>query len=482
MKEKLVVGIIANTTNPRTVGRLLEDLSILAAIDTGFSWMDVVLLENPLGDAEKFVPPVMGRNVAVHCIDRATQVADAARGLFGTLRMSAGRLPISSARTMVQRYASIFADTERACVWILDEDLRLQPFLAAMREGNARLSDHVRHLRNERIDVAIGPVFGAPPLPARSSVRTNLEDVVRHLHMFEQLEPHAPWPDRTAENARVRAALPEYYYDFATAHEDPGRVPYWMEPLHPGETVQSVYVRLVEGLAGLIEGLPITRAIPFDVENVTPFALARGGNTIFVNPGFLAKIPNLVPFFDGRACRRSDMIWARLAVQMERARFGRFPIAVWQDRTGPGGSSFGADKLLDDARGSALVRAFDALIAEKLFTSRQSVTAAVAKHGARLFSAHLAERLGIIARSEERVCMLLAEIREYASSELRRGPWANHCPEIIQSVETLHAAMTHDRTSADVSSDAAVVERYFLGLHDDVRAYNVPSDVRLAGS
>ncbi len=66
----------------------------------------------------------------------------------------------------------------------------------------------------------------------------------------------AIWPDRAAENARVRQALSEYYYDLSRAHED---------------------------AAPVGSGAPLT----------------RGGNTLVLNPGVLGAIPNLAPVLGG---------------------------------------------------------------------------------------------------------------------------------------------------------------------------------------
>jgi hypothetical protein len=62
--------------------------------------------------------------------------------------------------------------------------------------------------------------------------------VARHLDLVAALDPEAAWPDFSAENARVRRALPEYYYDFSRAHEDAGARPMWLERAFDGETVR----------------------------------------------------------------------------------------------------------------------------------------------------------------------------------------------------------------------------------------------------
>lgn len=478
MKEKLVVGIIADTTNPAAAERLLDDLHDLARLDPGFSSIEAIVLENPSGIDSH---PISFRDaslVELHQVNRNTQLRDAARGFFGSLQIGTGRHPISIARTLLQRYAHARTLQKRACVWVLDEDLRLGPLLDGIRAGKPCLSEYVAVFRNERVDVAIGPVLGAPPLPARSTLRVNLEDVLRHLRVFRELGPRSSWPDRSFENAQVRARCPEYYYDFTTVHEDAGSLPYWMEPSYPGETVESAFARLVSAFPGLMDGVPMTRTIPIDGENVLPsLDLARGGNTLILEPRLLGRLPNVVPTFDGRACRRSDMVWSRLAVHLERARFARIPLPVWQDRTGAGRSSFGADKLVDDARGSALIRAFDALIAEGQLALGQRISEEVAWRAAHVFHAHLSARLDAIQRSERRARMLLGEIESYLSTMLEDDAFAAGAMLLQRCVADLRNALEPGCVPPCRVNDSLAVQRFFVGLHEALDEYRRAADL-----
>jgi hypothetical protein len=473
VKEKLVIGIIVDTTNPQAAERLLCDIGAFVQLDQGFEIVEVVLLENPSDGENRRLQFVDKDKITVHYINRHIQQVDRDRGLFGNLTFAPGRLPISTARTMVQRYAYARTQHHAACVWILDEDLRLHPLLDAIRAGNSGLSETVKRLRNERIDVAIGPVFGAPPLPARSSIRVNLEDILRHLHAFDELGPKCAWPDWSAENARVRAHYTEYYYDFATAHDDPGLVPYWMEPQFRGETVASVFTRLVASVPGLVDGVPVTRCIPIDCENgASSFPLARGGNTVFINPSLLGRLPNMVPVFDGRACRRSDMVWARLATHLEGARFARIPLAVWHDRTGPGRSSFDSNKLLDDARGSAFVRALDALIAEGALISKKRVSSEAASQSAQFFGKQLGLRLDVIRRSEDRAQTLLEQMDTYLSTILNDPAFVTGKKQLSKTIANLRSSMSNRLGIVNVEVDTTVVERFFLDMHQELAGYS----------
>lgn len=481
MNEALVIGIIADTSNPAAAARLLGDIERLAATDTGFSRVEIVVLENPAGEpAPRATWGIASFNldIHIHCVERAAQERDAARGRLGRTELPPGRLPIATARTLVQRHAFERATGERAAAWILDEDLRISPLLDAVAKGEPPLSERVRCLRAACVDVAVGPTLGAPPLPARSTVRVNIEDVRRHLDVVASLAPEAGWPDRSAENARVRRALPEFYYDLSRAHEDAGAHPMWLERTHAGETVRSAFARLSAAVAGLLDGVPITRTIPESPAlDAGRSPLARGGNTLVLRPALLARIPNVALRVGGRVSRRSDMVWARLAVALEGARFARAPIPVLQDRSGPGRSSFDADKLLDDLRGSALVAALDALIEEGALAGRHPLARDSIRRASAIYVARARERLAAIHRSEERVRTLLDQIvwRVRAPGDradlLRHLVHAASIEQLLEHVTRLRAAYDSSIGPCDLAAEQPDVERFFAGLLDDIDAY-----------
>lgn len=479
MSERLVVGIIADTSNPAVVGRLLGDLERLARMDPGLARISVVVLENPSGEATPGVLNDMRFDgVDIRCIGRALLVRWGSDRAELPLDRLDRRLPIAVARTLVQRNTFERLDGERGAVWILDEDLRLLPILDSIERGEPPLSMRLRSLRAAGVDVAIGPVFGAPPLPARSTVRVNLEDVWRHLVLVSMLEPDALWPDRSAENARVRCALPEYYYDLSRAHEDAGAHPMWLERSHAHETVHSAFARLCSGVGGLLDGVPVTRLLPDDPAlDAAKSPLARGGNTIVLRPELLDRIPNVALCVGGRVSRRSDMVWARLAVALEGARFARSSIAVLQDRSGPGRSSFDACKLLDDVRGSALVAALDFLLGKNLLAWRRSLSTEHIALVSAIYVAHARARFEAIRRSEDRARSLLDQILSWVRTPegrpglLRHWMHAGVLDQLIDHVTRLRAAFDPSFAACDPAGERIEVEQFFLDLPSEIDAY-----------
>lgn len=435
----LIIGIIVDPQQGAAT-RLIEDLGTLLSLEPALAPMEVVLLENPGETPASPTDPgsiqklARRSGISLHWKSLDEQRSDAARGLFGNLTLSSGRQPIAIARTMLQRYVSQhhasqgFQRDPASVAWILDEDLRLTPMLERLEKGDYSLVQTIYALRQQGVDVAIAPIQGAPPLPSQSSIRVNLKDVLRHLERLEQLRPHDLWPDLSGENALARAHLQDYYYDFSHAHADAGETPFWLEPLHPHETAFDILARLASGLETLAAGQPLTRALrPGPAPLNLPPTVARGGNTLLLNPGLLAEIPNLAPCIEGRVTRRSDMVWARLARLLKHARIVQADIPVEQDRTGCGSSPFEASKLLDDVRGSALIAALDQALelnawGEAPSPDAQPALEALSAAQSR-YASHRAHRLSIIQSSEDEVRNILLALRLKLEGWEQQSPW-----------------------------------------------------------
>jgi hypothetical protein len=479
MSEALIIGLITDTSSPAQAARLLGDIGALAAADPGLSRVEVIVFENPSGEpAPRVDHDLTAGDLPVHRVRRGSRERRAASEGSGEAELQEGRLPIAAARTIVQRHAFERAAQGDAAVWILDEDLRLTPLLDEMGRGEPPLSARVRRLRAARVDVALGPVLGAPPLPARSTLRVNLEDVRRHLDVIASLDPEAAWPDLAAENARVRRALSEYYYDLSRAHEDAGAHPMWLERAGHGETVRAAFARLASAVGGLLDGIPITRSISSDQQTFggEP-TLTRGGNTLVLRPALLASIPNVAPRIAGRVSRRSDMLWARLAAALEGARFARAPLPALQDRSGAGCSIVNTGKLLDDVRGSAVVAALDALIGEGELAPRRRPCREAVRRAAAVYVDRARERLAAIESSEERVRALLDRIASRVRAPdgdaalLSHPKHAHSIERLLDNLARLREALGAPFAPIDPALEQPDVEKFLLDLPEELSIY-----------
>lgn len=143
---------------------------------------------------------------------------------------------IARTRTMVQRYAlELASHLPRAVVWVLDDDKRLD-------DAVLHLVDRLRALREAGHAWVLGRDLGAPPLPAASTLRLGLLDLLHNLRWLSRLEPTASLPDRDCENRANERRFKDFYYDLSA---DSGHLetPWWITPAHEGETVREALAR-----------------------------------------------------------------------------------------------------------------------------------------------------------------------------------------------------------------------------------------------
>ena len=243
----IVAGIIADTSLLANLKNLLGDLRGLDN-DAELSGLDVLILENghgrtPDADLRQLVEDERRRGLRVHLVDRKHHADDARQERILDGGAVAGTmLAIADARTVLQSYLYAFAkDRPGSVVWILDDDMRLDPLV---EEDDGRLSRRrsnivktVRNLRRLRaggfLDVALGACTGAPPLPVAATVRVQLVDLVASLQWLATLDPSAALPDRSTENASLRSGRRDYYYDLSRRETDRLEAPFWIVPDTP---------------------------------------------------------------------------------------------------------------------------------------------------------------------------------------------------------------------------------------------------------
>ena len=370
----LIAGVIANPERLEDVAGLLVDLH-KRVDDPDLSGLDVVILENGPGkvpDAalRRLVERYRRAGLRVHLVDRVRHLEHAEQDLVADGGAgSGGRLAIAPARTVLQTYLYAFAKGRPgAVVWIVDDDMRLNPLVAqndgGLQRQPQRLAPLLRELRRKHaggeLDVAIGTCTGAPPLPFAATVRVQLVDLVASLQWLAMLDPQAALPDRSLDNAALRANRRDHYYDLSRRETDRLETPFALIPASPGESAGDAFERLAGAVERMLAGEQVFRplAIPADIDPFAPMCgLQRGGNAFVFDVEALRLAPNPAPIVDGRPSRRSDMIWALL----QRHHFGRriatFPIALHHDRSSVPPGDLDVERTVDDVRGYALYSA-----------------------------------------------------------------------------------------------------------------------------
>jgi hypothetical protein len=292
---RLYVGVI--TSEPWLLKSLLDGLVSLRTT-ASLQRLAVLVLDNgsPRGKLKAVVRGARDAGLDVAVVEEARQRQDAAAGGFGAAIRDRhqGQVGIAMARTMLQRYlgAMLAADTG-SFGWVLDDDMRVD-------ERARAYLPWLRAFRERGTDVLIGAYEGSSPNPPLNGLRVHLVDLLHNLHWLRNLPEDMALPDRTPENAALRARYPDYYYDLSRKHTGHLEMPHWIEPAVPGETVREGYSRLLNGAVGLLNGDPLTRPIiatpPSDPLASAKDSVNRGGSTFILNHRALS---------DGRRRRRA---------------------------------------------------------------------------------------------------------------------------------------------------------------------------------
>ena len=369
----LIAGMIADTDRLEEVRGLLADLRDLAG-NPGLSELDVLVMENGRGrTADDALKALVARERAcglrIHLVDRTRHLEDAAEGRVVGGGAGRGRkLSIARARTALQTYLYAFAKRRpSAVVWIVDDDMRLDP-LVADKDGRLQrrpldlvpmLQDLRRRHASGDVDIAIGAYTGAPPLPFAATVRVQLVDLAASLQWLAAQDPRADLPDPSGENAALRSGRRDYYYDLSRSETDRLETPFRVTPAFPGERVGEAFERVARTAERILAGEQVFRPLAIEPG---PLALAgdglqRGGNTFVFDVETLRLAPNPSPAIDGRPSRRSDMLWALLQRRCFGRRVGAVPIALYHDRSRVAAGTLDIERVVDDVRGYAMFSA-----------------------------------------------------------------------------------------------------------------------------
>jgi SAM-dependent methyltransferase/GT2 family glycosyltransferase len=368
----LVVGLITDPQRrPGAVDGLLQDLLALRD-EPGLVNLDVLILENGNGNGN--APDVSALEAAAHgwraqglCVHVITPDARRLAMDAGDLEpFDGGQLPIGPARTALQTYLYHFIKARPGAVaWILDDDMRLDPLVdigGTRRRQRMPLIPYLARLRRDGVDIAIGNYTGAAPLPALSTLRVQMVDLLANLRWLAGLSPDAPLPDMSGANAAMRSGRRDFYYDLSHRETDRLETPFWLEPAHSGESVGTAAERLCAGLGRMLDGEQLTRPLVEDAAAMAAFSLTehlhRGGNTFVFNVEALGDVPNAVPDIGGRITRRSDMIWSLAQRTWCRRRVVSVPLSVYHAREAQHGTATEHERCLtDDICGYALFSA-----------------------------------------------------------------------------------------------------------------------------
>ncbi len=302
---------------------------------------------------------------------------------------------IADGRRAVMDAATGLDLSDEPIALVLDDDLGFDALLSGpsgMSEGAPWPWFHAVwafHEAHPDVDVGLGDVTGAPPVPASSTLATNLTDLEHALRGLPGRQDAARWSE------------PDYYYDLAEIPVDPrshSDLPAWHEDWH-GDDSKALDALMVQGLLFR----PVV-ATPTTVAREPQGRVVRGGNTILFHPRWL-ELPHPLPRLGTRRLRRADTVWVQAAISLHRCRVRHFPFPLHHFRDGASWSSTGPrawqERLIGDLGGAGVHRGLERWRRRQAWTCAEQLMGA----GAEVHEEILCRR-DRVARSLERAVEL----------------------------------------------------------------------------
>lgn len=427
----LVVGFVTDALVPPHVRGLLADLMRLQA-QPGIRLSKVVIVENgPLPDGARPLQELIGSYSAgglpIDLVTIERQRADWERGaLLDVPDMTRKRLPIAATRSILNTYVAHSAlAVPGAAAWILDDDKRLS---IRVDRGDDTTIERITpdvgtllQLRQQQVDVVIGPDTDAAPLPFVATLRTQLVDLDLLLGTLAQLQPESSWPDRRAEVAAERDALRDSYYDLSKTTEHL-ETPLPQHPADVGDAASALRW-MGQKVSRLLAGESVSRPLVVHARDLSLEAaldsVQRGGSALFFNPAHLLLYPQTLARFGDQFLRRSDMLVSQLMRDQAGLRLVMHPcVGVRHDRSSTGRATLASETLLQDVLGYALYRAENELMQGRTAEQRKSPllawTDSELRLGVRLVRKYRDERLAALTWNAWRIFGLAGAIRSAA--------------------------------------------------------------------
>lgn len=427
----LVVGLVTDAIPPHHVPGLLDDLLALRSRPEVQSLRVVIVENGPKPSGDRPLHDLAARyersGLPIDLVTIEKQREDWELGvLLDVPDMTTKRLPIAATRSILNTYVARCAlRTPGAAAWILDDDKRLS-IRVDLGDGvtidrPTPDLDALLQLRNEGVDVVIGPDTDAAPLPFVATLRMQLVDLELVLGTLATLAPVSAWPDNRAEVSAERDSLRDSYYDLSRCTEHL-ETPFLPSPVGRGDA-SCMLQWVAKKVDRLLAGESVFRPLLVRARDLAPEAatdsVQRGGSTLFFNPAHLLLYPQTLSRVGEQFVRRSDMLVSQLMRDQAGLRLVMHPcVGVRHDRSTTSRATLASETLLQDVLGYALYRAENELMRKRAADAQRSPLLAWSevelREAVRLVRKYLDERLAALTLNAWRISGLAGSIRTAA--------------------------------------------------------------------
>ena len=343
---------------------------------------EVVMLDNtgqgdfPDGKEEK----LKENGIELKIIKKDDIASMADNGLLGNYyREKSRRLGIPFGRTALQHVLYIESlKFENPVIWIIDDDIDISNIYwgnISNRVSKNRFMELMKEWKNANVSIVIGKIGGDAPLPALSTIRTQLLDLYFNLRAFSNDTARMNYKTRTMQNNKYIEEFVSYYYDFPENDFRNLETPMWHSYSLNTDNSNEILHKIAGDMPEILDRSIFRKVehyglddIYYDKTTVAP-GPTRGGNAIILNREVLKEFTDSAPVSNNIPYRRGDTLWVILNKRMglyPENNIISSPLMLVQKRSGKEESRTKINKLISDILGSCFTRTMDQYLYRKI--------------------------------------------------------------------------------------------------------------------
>lgn len=344
---------------------------------------EIVMLDNtksmdfPGGKEEKLKENGIGFRIIKD--DDIASMAD--NGFLGNYyREKSHRSGIAFGRTALQRVLYIESlKFKNPVIWIIDDDIDISNIYWGTISnivGRNRFIELIKEWKNANVSIIVGKIGGDAPLPALSTIRTQLLDLYFNLRVFSNTINRINFKTRAMQNSKYIKEFQSYYYDFPENDfrnlETPMWHPYSLHTDNSNMISYNIALDMPEiwnrSIFRPVEHYAHMDDVYFN-KTTLDTGPTRGGNTIILNREVLKEFTNSAPVSNNIPYRRGDTLWVILNKRTglhPDAYIIFSPLMLVQKRSGKDNNMIKIEKLISDVLGSCFTRTIDQYLYKKI--------------------------------------------------------------------------------------------------------------------